>query len=69
VQHSDYGGNPFGDIDYPLIFFVPDANFLTVDVRVVGQSEGLPKLKQVLKEIDKRGFVVKLNPAWSVPNF
>jgi hypothetical protein len=69
VQHSDYGGNPFGDIDYPLIFFVPDANFVTVDVMVVGQSDGLPKLKQVLKEIDKRGFVVKLNPAWNVPNY
>ena len=52
-----------------MIFFVPDANLLTVDVMVVGQSELLPKLKQVLKEIDKRGFVVKLNPAWSVPNF
>ena len=69
VQHSDYGGNPFGDIDYPLIFFVPAANFATVDVMVVSQTEGLPKLKQVLKEIDRRGFVVKLNPAWTVPNF
>jgi hypothetical protein len=67
VQHSDYGGNPFGDIDYPLIFFVPGPNFATADVMVVGQTEGLPKLKQVLKEIDKRGFVVKLNPAWNVP--
>jgi Anthrax toxin LF subunit len=69
VQHSDYGGNPFGDIDYPLIFFVPAANLTTVDVMVVGQTDGLTKLKQVLKEIDKRGFVVKLNPAWSVPSF
>ena len=69
VQHSDYGGNPFGDIDYPLIFFVPATHFATVDVMVVSQTEGLPKLKQVLKEIDKRGFVVKLNPAWNVPNF
>jgi hypothetical protein len=25
VQHSDYGGNPFATIDFPLIFFVPDA--------------------------------------------
>ena len=69
VQHSDYGGNPFGDIDYPLIFFVPNTMFTTADVMVVGQAEGLNKLKTVLKEIDKRGFVVKLNPAWNVPNY
>ena len=69
VQHSDYGGNPFGEIDYPLIFFVPNAQFTIADAMVVGQAEGLVKLKQVLKEIDKRGFVIKLNPAWTVPNF
>lgn len=69
VQHSDYGGNPFGDIDYPLIFFVPNASFNAADVMVVNQAESLPKLKTILKEIDKRGFVVKLNPAWTIPNY
>jgi len=69
VQHSDYGGNPFGDIDYPLIFFVPNTTFSDADVMVASQAEGLSKLKVILKEVDKRGFLVKLNPAWSVPNF
>jgi len=69
VQHSDYGGNPFGDIDYPLIFFVPNAQFSASDVMVVSQADGLNGLKKVLKEIDKRGYVVKLNPAWNVPNY
>ncbi len=69
VQHSDYGGNPFGDIDYPLIFFVPNAQFTAADHFVVSSAEAMNGLKRVLKEIEKRGFVVKLNPAWSVPNY
>jgi hypothetical protein len=66
VQHSDYGGNPFGDIDYPLIFFIPKAPGGTVDVEV---ARNLSDLKAVLKTMSKLGFRIKLNPAWSVPSY
>jgi hypothetical protein len=66
VQHSDYGGNPFGDIDYPLIFFIPKPPGAAVDVAV---ARNLIDLKTVLKTMSKLGFRIKLNPAWSVPSY
>lgn len=66
VQHSDYGGNPFGDIDYPLIFFIPQLPAATVAVEV---ARSLADLKTILKTMSKLGFRIKLNPAWSVPSF
>lgn len=68
VQHSDYGGNPFGAIDYPLIFFVPDPaqNYLQADVHV---ARNLSDLKPILRNIQDKKYVLKLNPAWSIPLF
>jgi hypothetical protein len=66
VQHSDYGGNPFGTIDYPLIFFIPTPPAGPVDVAV---ATDLPSLKDVLRTLTKLQYNVKLNPAWSVPNY
>lgn len=66
VQHSDYGGNPFGTIDYPLIFFIPKLPSTQVEVKV---ARDLNSLKDILRLITKYGFHVKLNPAWSVPSF
>ena len=66
VQHSDYGGNPFGTIDYPLIFFVPDPGqaFKRAEVHV---AEDMPELKGILRNIQKKEYILQLNPAWSVP--
>ncbi len=66
VQHSDYGGNPFGSIDFPLIFFVPESaqNFSQADVLV---ASNMIELKSILRGIQKQGYILKLNPAWSVP--
>jgi hypothetical protein len=68
VQHSDYGGNPFGTIDYPLIFFVPDPgmSFAQATYSVASDMGGL---KNVLRDAQKKNYVLKLNPAWSVPMF
>jgi len=66
VQHSDYGGNPFGTIDYPLIFFIPNLPSPEVLVRV---ATNIGDLQGVLREMTKIGYKVKLNPAWAVPNF
>lgn len=65
VQHSDYGGNPFGAIDYPLIFFIPDPpNFAMAGFEV---ANNLGELKNILRDLQKKDYVLKLNPAWSVP--
>jgi len=67
VQHSDYGGNPFATIDYPLIFFVPDSNnFSQAEALVASDMMGL---KRILQGIQRRGYILKLNPAWSIPLF
>lgn len=68
VQHSDYGGNPFGTIDYPLIFFVPDPakGFAKADYQV---AQNMAELKVILRDLQKKNYVLKLNPAWSVPLF
>jgi Anthrax toxin LF subunit len=65
VQHSDYGGNPFGSIDYPLIFFIPDPpNFSMAGFEV---ADNLADLKNILRNLQKKDYLLKLNPAWSVP--
>lgn len=66
VQHSDYGGNPFGTIDYPLIFFVPDPvqHFSQAEVLV---ARNISELQGVLRHLLRLDYVLKLNPAWSVP--
>lgn len=66
VQHSDYGGNPFATIDYPLIFFVPDpkTNFALAAYEV---AKDQPELTEILKSLLKSEYVLKLNPAWSLP--
>ena len=66
VQHSDYGGNPFATIDFPLIFFVPDP------AQQYGRAEApvaqdMAELKVILRDIHKKGYILKLNPAWSIP--
>jgi hypothetical protein len=66
VQHSDYGANPFGAIDYPLIFFIPRLPSALVEVVV---ARHLGDLQEVIRDMTKHGFQVKLNPAWTVPNF
>lgn len=68
VQHSDYGGNPFGTIDYPLIFFVPDPaqKFLQASVHV---AHNMSDLKPILHDIQNKKYILKLNPAWSIPSF
>ncbi len=68
VQHSDYGGNPFATIDYPLIFFVPNSaqNFTAADAPVALDMAGL---KPILRGIQKQGYILNLNPAWSMPLF
>jgi hypothetical protein len=68
VQHSDYGGNPFATIDYPLIFFVPDPDrdFSHADAPV---ASNLAELKPILRDIQSQGYILKLNPAWSMPLF
>jgi toxin LF subunit len=66
VQHSDYGGNPFATIDFPLIFFIPDPatqfQQTTFDVAI-----DQPELKRILRELKRMGYILKLNPAWSIP--
>jgi hypothetical protein len=66
VQHSDYGGNPFATIDFPLIFFIPDpaTQFRQTAVDVATDQGGL---QRVLRELRRMGYILKLNPAWSVP--
>ncbi len=66
VQHSDYGGNPFATIDYPLIFFVPDPahQFSAADAPV---AKDMAELKVILRGIQKQGYILKLNPSWSIP--
>src|SRR5262245_43653561 len=66
VQHSDYGGNPFATIDFPLIFFVPDAanSFSHAEALV---ASNMIELRGILRNIERQGYVLKLNPAWSIP--
>jgi hypothetical protein len=66
VQHSDYGGNPFATIDFPLIFFVPDPShsFSQAEALVASDMMGL---KSILQGIQRKGYILKLNPAWSIP--
>ena len=66
VQHSDYGGNPFATIDFPLIFFVPDPshNFSQAEALV---ASNMIELKNILRSIQRQGYILKLNPAWSIP--
>jgi hypothetical protein len=66
VQHSDYGGNPFGDIDYPLVFFVPRARGGAVDVYV---AENMTHLKAILAYIGKHDFIIHINPHMWLPTF
>jgi hypothetical protein len=68
VQHSDYGGNPFATIDYPLIFFIPDsvAEFSRASAPVASE---MTELKGILRDMQKHGYLLKLNPAWAVPLF
>jgi hypothetical protein len=66
VQHSDYGGNPFATIDFPLIFFIPDptTQFRTTAFDVATDHGSL---QQILRELRRMGYILKLNPAWSIP--
>jgi hypothetical protein len=66
VQHSDYGGNPFATIDFPLIFFIPDPDtqFRTTAFDVATDHGSL---QQILRELRRMGYILKLNPAWSIP--
>lgn len=65
VMHSDYGGHPFGIIDYPIIFFIPipSEEFRTVEHEV---ARNILDLRRILKKIEKFGYRINLNPAWTV---
>jgi len=58
VVHSDYFGNPFGDIDFPLIFFTPQMPIVVVD--------NTAELKRYLQQLSLKDYDIKLNPAWWV---
>jgi Anthrax toxin LF subunit len=67
VQHSDYGGNPYGDIDYPIIFFIPTPpDFQSGECQVAKELAGL---REILKAIQKKKYVLKLNPQWGITLF
>ena len=66
MQHSDYGGNPFGTVDYPLIFFIPALPEHGGAGEVAQDANGL---RDALRVIAKLKYRIKLNPAWTVPNF
>ncbi|WP_183085159.1 anthrax toxin-like adenylyl cyclase domain-containing protein [Trinickia fusca] len=74
VMHSDYCGNPFGEIDFPLIFFIP-ALPSGSDVIITGDEYRVAKnvgdLRTSLREIKCKGFLVEsyLNRKWSIPNY
>jgi hypothetical protein len=66
-MHSDYGGNPYGTVDYPLIFFIPktDSGFAAVEHIVVRDPL---ELKSTLAYVRSLHYRVELNPAWTIPN-
>src|SRR5262249_15208091 len=66
VQHSDYGGNPFATIDFPLIFFVPDSSHNFSQAEALVASNRI-ELKHILRGIQRQGYILKVNPAWSIP--
>lgn len=68
VMHGDYGGFALGEIDYPLIFFIPHAanGFCTAEHRV---AASLPELQRLLRDIRQLGFRVEANPAWALPSW
>jgi len=68
VMHSDYGGNPFGSIDYPIIFFIPIPNDADETVAHV-VARDLPGLQKVMAGIRSIGYRVEPNPAWAIPSF
>ncbi|NRD72389.1 hypothetical protein HQQ94_03845 [Shewanella sp. VB17] len=63
VMHSDYCGNPFGDIDFPLIFFIPNEHY-----RV---ANNIGELREQLHTLENKGYKVQsaLNPSWRIPNY
>lgn len=68
VMHGDYGGFALGEIDYPLIFFIPHAasGFRRAEHRVAAD---LPELQRLLRDIRRDGFRVEPNPAWALPSW
>ena len=68
VMHGDYGGFALGEIDYPLIFFIPHApsGFRYAEHRV---AVSLPDLQRLLRDIRRSGFRVEANPAWSLSSW
>ena len=68
VMHGDYGGFALGEIDYPLIFFIPHAanGFRSAEHRV---AASLPELQRLLRDIAKDGFRVEANPSWAFPSW
>jgi len=68
VMHGDYGGFALGEIDYPLIFFIPHAasGFRRAEHRV---ATCLPELQRLLRDIRRDGFRVEANPAWALSSW
>lgn len=68
VMHGDYGGFALGEIDYPLIFFIPHAanGFRSAEHRV---ATSLSELQRLLRDIAKDGFRVEANPSWAFPSW
>ncbi|HEY3538980.1 MAG TPA: anthrax toxin-like adenylyl cyclase domain-containing protein [Trinickia sp.] len=68
VMHGDYGGFALGEIDYPLIFFIPHAasGFRRAEHRVAASQ---PELQRLLRDIRRDGFRVEANPAWALPSW
>ncbi|MFD2178074.1 anthrax toxin-like adenylyl cyclase domain-containing protein [Veronia pacifica] len=56
VMHSDYFGNPFGSIDFPLIFFTPKKPIVIINT--------IPELKCYLQKLQQDNYDITLNPQW-----
>ncbi|CAN7418726.1 CyaA/EF/ExoY family adenylyl cyclase toxin [Trinickia sp. LjRoot230] len=65
VLHGDYGGFALGEIDYPLIFFIPlpERGFRAAETALV---RNVTELTDTLRLIRKLGFIVEVNPSWAI---
>lgn len=65
VLHGDYGGFALGEIDYPLIFFIPlpERGFRVAEAALV---RNVTELTDTLRLIRKLGFIVEVNPSWAI---
>ncbi|MBK2124649.1 hypothetical protein [Fangia hongkongensis] len=67
IMHSDYCGNPYGDIDFPLACFMPDIR--AQDGCEFSVLNNQSELKSYIEKLKRNGFKVSLNPSWGIRNF